>query len=496
MLSTRRFWNHRRATAFQKHVRRHSENASSAALWIWLLLALAGSSLAQGQETAVNLPPGSMPSWTVPVLRLVSTTHVEPTTGVILSDTGLVLVPEDFAGMGDEIIVLDGGTDIIRNGRPARIERIFTLEGLQVLSVPGLTRQGATLAATALEEGSQVQLTAFPPAEQITAGEPPLNIPASIVVFSDNGKPSISGETQLPNVTGALVDGCGSLVGVSLADDVQSMETSPSTRYQWRETLLHILSEMKVAPREFDCSGNTQAEEEDTQQPAEEPVVEENTNIEPEPQIDEEPVAEEQDEQAPPKAEILPPIEKDFEQQPQEVKESGRNGWLWLVAAIVLIGLGFGLHRLRRDKTEETGAESVATGPDTDPGVDMPEEEPLAPEPLLESLLLIRGELADGTAFEDSCAVSENAINVVIGRGDTDLVINSPAVSRQHAGLNGTGRELTVSDFGSSNGTSINGVPCLEGEIMFIEPGDILVLGDARCSLEIRPHGASGSGKE
>ena len=75
----------------------------------------------------------------MPVLRLVSATHVEPTTGVILSDTGLVLVPEDFASMGDEIIVLDGGTDIIRNGRPARIEQKFAFEGLQVLAVEGLT---------------------------------------------------------------------------------------------------------------------------------------------------------------------------------------------------------------------------------------------------------------------------------------------------------------------------------------------------------------------
>ena len=62
-----------------------------------------------------------MPSWTVPVLRLVSATHVEPTTGVVISDSGLVLVPADFATIGDEIIVLDGGTDIIRNGRPAKI---------------------------------------------------------------------------------------------------------------------------------------------------------------------------------------------------------------------------------------------------------------------------------------------------------------------------------------------------------------------------------------
>jgi pSer/pThr/pTyr-binding forkhead associated (FHA) protein len=62
--------------------------------------------------------------------------------------------------------------------------------------------------------------------------------------------------------------------------------------------------------------------------------------------------------------------------------------------------------------------------------------------------------------------------------------------------LNGSYGELTVSDLGSSNGTSINGVPCLEGEIIFMEPGDVLVLGDARCSLEIRPRGSDKGGTE
>ena len=88
----------------------------------WLLTAVTPA-LAQNLKTggdAYILPPGSMPAWTVPVLRLVSATHVEPTTGIVLSDSGLVLVPENFAGPDDEIIVLDGGTDIIRNGRPAR----------------------------------------------------------------------------------------------------------------------------------------------------------------------------------------------------------------------------------------------------------------------------------------------------------------------------------------------------------------------------------------
>ncbi len=34
------------------------------------------------------------------VLKLVSSTHVKPTTGIVVSDEGLVLVPADFASGG------------------------------------------------------------------------------------------------------------------------------------------------------------------------------------------------------------------------------------------------------------------------------------------------------------------------------------------------------------------------------------------------------------
>jgi len=486
ILPTRRSWIHR-----------------IVCLWL-LLLVSTGTSLAQGLERGTKtytFPPGSMPGWTVPVLRLVSATHVEPTTGVILSDTGLVLVPEDFANMGDEIIVLDGGTDIIRNGRPARIEKRFTIEGLQVLSVQGLKREGVTLAATALKEGDTILLTAFPPAELIAEGEPPLSIPGSVEVFSENGKPVVSREAQLPNVTGALVDSCGNLVGVSIADEVQSMEVSDSTRYRWRDSLLRVYEEMQIAPREFDCTDSTpELAPEPEPEPEPEPLVEEPVMEEPvpeEPALEETPVPEPEIEEEQPieelQPEILPPIEKDAPASPLAEPETRTSGWWWLVAALVLFGLGFVVHRLRRARPGEAADGTGSDGPAPAPELEADNEESPPSAPLLDSLLLIHGVLTDGTAFEDSCVVSKNAINITIGRGDADLTIDSPAVSRQQVSLNGTAKELTVADLGSSNGTSINGIPCLEGEIMFIEPGDILILGDARCTLEIRPRPAAGS---
>lgn len=479
-----------------------------------LLLTAAGSAAAQDLQRsggAYTLPPGSMPAWTVPVLRLVSATHVEPTTGIVLSDNGLVLVPGDFAGASDEIIVLDGGTDIIRNGRPARIERKFALEGLMVLSVQGLKRSGVTLAARPLEDGSEIELTAFPPAEQIALGEPPLRTPASVTVFSENGKPSITSETALPNVTGALVDSCGYLVGFSMADDVQTMETSPATRYQWRDSLLRLFNEMRITVRESECEAAGEPE-----QPAEEPVAE--VPAADEPAVDEPvaedsapeeepipvPVPEEEPEvEPPPEAEqeelprdILPPIESGQDDARQNDTDRGGRNWLWLLAALFLFGLGLLLHRIRRGQHDQAAGSSELQAAQPGPSLQPGDEESEAPLSRLDSLLLIQGVLADGTAFEDSCPVSANAINVTIGRSDADLVIESRAVSRQHARLNGNQAELTISDLGSSNGTSINGVPCLEGEIMFIEPGDTLILGDARCTIEIRPHQPAGGVKE
>lgn len=448
---------------------------------------------------AYTLPPGSMPTWAVPVLRLVSSTHVEPTTGIVISDNGMVLVPNAFANSGDEIIVLDGGTDIVRNGRPARIERSFSAQGLQVLFVDGLQRNGVTLAAGTPQDGSEIVLTAFPPAEEIAEGKPPLSLTASVVVFEESGNAAISGETRLPNVTGGLVDTCGNLVAVSLADDVQTMESSPATRYQWKQTLLYILGEMQITPREFTCPG---PQAEPSPAPEEEIVAEEEIPAEEEqpaqpvpeeaviddPLVEEELFEEERVEEDPePPVDILPPVEQGAYglEPPKDVEES--NHWPWLLAALLLLGLGFALHRLRQSRSPIGDIRQDKDASSAIPVVQEDGEETTLPAPVFDSLLRIKGVLADGTPFEASCPVNERAINVTIGRGETDLIIESHAVSRSHVNLNGTREALTITDLGSSNGTSINGVPCLEGEILYIKPGDSLVLGNARCTLEFTP---------
>jgi len=483
-------------------------------LFTCLLLA-AGSCLAQTPAQLTLSQADSMPSWTVPVLRLVSATHVEPTTGVVISDSGLVLVPADFATIGDEIIVLDGGTDIIRNGRPAKITHRFRGEGLQVLSVKGLRRTGAGFSTAPLKDGDPVRLSAFPPAEMIAEGAAPLDIAATVAILGENAQLVIAGQAALPNVTGPLLDDCGNLAGYSTADGVQSMSTSETPAYLWKETLQRLLAEIQLEPRISDCRQNAgarakpEAEPETTapeledaiQQPADE-VVEDEPEEQPPPAQDEvsDVVDEEtkQEQEQPPTEETLedletlPPYEDDSmlttESPPAE--DTGMPTWLWLVAAVLLIGAGLVLHRIRSrtgNLTEETAQPDQAQPIVPDDQEVEPDYSTSGLASSLDSRLVINGLLADGTAFETGCKVSRQAINLVIGRSHADLMIDSPAVSRYHVSLNGTSESMTISDLGSSNGTSINGVPCLEGETMFINQGDTIVLGNVRFSYEILP---------
>lgn len=453
------------------------------------------------EEAFAKAQAGAVPPYVVPVLRLVSKTHVEPTTGLVLSSSGLVLVPAGFASAGDEIVVLDGGTDIVGNGRTARIERNFPMDGLQVLSVYGLQRPGAPFADTGLSDGEEVRLTAFPPAEQIAEGAQPLDAAATVTVFGGNRPPAVSGDTPLPNVTGPLLDACGNVVAFSVANDIQTMATSPGTRYQWRETLLGVIERLGLRPGASACRTALPADEEetaeDTPAPMEEPAPLESepesetpaAKVEAEPEPAEEAVIEETLD-----LERLPPIEKQPGPQndpitPSEEPAEPATPWPWLLLAALLVAGGAGLRAWRRTLD---GNGDAAEPDDETPAGDEAEAE--APTPTLDSRLALTGQLADGTPIEAECAVAASAVNIVIGRGQADLVIASAAVSRRHAALNGRAGALTLSDLGSANGTAINGVPCLEGEIMYLEPGDTVTLGDARFTLAVLPADGAGSG--
>jgi hypothetical protein len=392
-----------------------------------------------------------------------------------------------------------------------------------VLSVRAFRRESVSFSATPLTDGSQLRLAAFPPAEMIAQGAPPLNIQATVTILGENGKPVISGQAPLPNVTGPLLDDCGNMAAYSSADGVQSMSTSEAPAYQWKDAVKRLMLEMQIEPRVADCGQTADLQAEPPTPPAKtEPPMAEDTRQEPTSEIQaDEPGPEPADTEISPAAdsgddsvdeipeeaeqaldvenlsgmETLPP----HEEEPAKLEtpdtplteDPDTTAWLWLLAAALLFVAGFVLHRIRGRETGELTSE-LNRPPTLDPSAaSREEEETTLTAPGLDSSLVITGLMADGGLFEASCKVSSSAINLVIGRGNEDINIDSPAVSRRHASLNGTVDRLTISDLGSSNGTSINGVPCLEGETMFICPGDTIILGDTRFSFEVRPDNAT-----
>jgi pSer/pThr/pTyr-binding forkhead associated (FHA) protein len=54
---------------------------------------------------------------------------------------------------------------------------------------------------------------------------------------------------------------------------------------------------------------------------------------------------------------------------------------------------------------------------------------------------------------------------MVLGRGESDIVLNDTEVSRQHACIEVHGARVVLKDLGSTNGTFLNEVKVSQGEI-------------------------------
>ena len=213
-----------------------------------LLLLLCISQLAIAQQTVSTSPS------VVLVLKLVSNTHVKPTTGVVISDKGLVLVSADFASSEGELIVLDGGTDILTHGRPARVLEEAVSGELAIIVVEGLKRPGIVLSNNELNTDSELFLEAFPPAENIAKGDQSLRVPIEIQLGEQDPGISISTETPLPYVSGAIIDNCGYLAGISLSSGPQSLETGKAPVIMFRNELSRALDQLQVMPGTASCA--------------------------------------------------------------------------------------------------------------------------------------------------------------------------------------------------------------------------------------------------
>ena len=71
---------------------------------------------------------------------------------------------------------------------------------------------------------------------------------------------------------------------------------------------------------------------------------------------------------------------------------------------------------------------------------------------------------------------------LTIGReSNTDIVLDDPRVSRQHARLSYRQQQIWLTDLRSSNGTFVNGTPIQERAL---QPGDVLSFGGLEAAFE------------
>jgi pSer/pThr/pTyr-binding forkhead associated (FHA) protein len=459
---------------------------------------------AQGGET------GEIPASVVLVLKLVSSTHVRPTTGVVISTDGQVIVAADFVKQGDEIVVMDGGTDILRHGLPARTVKRSVDDGLAVLSVDGLKRPAITFADGEIKADEGYHLAAFPPAEQLAQGEKPLWLPVSFEVNESGVRKAVTAGNTLPNVSGIIIDHCGQLAGLNLAEGSQSLNTEQQPLTILADQLNSIFESMKITLPAGRCVALANLQDEASKndeagKPTPAVTSAKNEPGTPEPAISE-------DDAPGVGAESAVQNDASVDQLPTTATPSKLSlvpGWLWvlgiLVLAIVIIKVIVNLRLSGKPASKKSQANPASTAPlvSDEPVTAQLEEANVslrqkpAKEPQQvpdvntlpdghDGIVFLENLQGDRNEFQLFCVVDSKNIDIIIGRGDADISIEAGSISRNHARLKLDGELLTLSDLGSSNGTFIRGIPCLPEEIMFIEAEDEIQLGDVHCRIRLQ----------
>jgi hypothetical protein len=476
----------------------------------WLLLSLIAL-FTPRVESALEARP--MSSSVVLVLKLVSATHVKPSTGIVISDDGLVLVPAEFTSLEGEIVVLDGGADIVKHGRPGRVVRQTASGKLSVISVKGLQRPGITLSESAPGLEQEFHLTAFPPAEYIAKGAPPLWAPVKFAESNSDGRFSISPETPLPYVSGPILDACGYLTGIILASGPPSLKPGKPVLTILADELRRSFESARIIASVASCEISPQvkipspeiAQESTLNATASESLGPASQSADPElvgpevynPYIPRKRLNPFQGATPPPHQLQTPVRPSIWRVIPWWVLLPG----MIIAAAVTWKGYSFiRQHKYNFGKVTASpstaGVQAASDEPDTAllttasaarasqpraaPGneSDLPD---IGALPVgCDAILFIEGTLDSDNRFKRYCFVDTRHVNVVIGRGNADINIQHPVISGEHARLESDGDNTTISDLGSRSGTFINGTPCLEGEVMFVETDDELVLGDLR----------------
>lgn len=487
-----------------------------------------GRSLGRSWRTAIVLAflfsaaalkaqgPPPFPGWLVPVLQVVTEADVVPGTGVVLGP-GRVLVPAEFAAVEVPLVVLDGGGDLARHGRPAAVLERWPLAGFTLLDVPGLERAPPVFASEALDDGQTVVLWAIAPPELLRQGEATVSRRAAVAV-DDSGQVTLGDRQRLPNLSGALLNACGQWVGHSAARGVASLASEANTLYQWLPILADQLVRKGITLEQASCDRDfapvavvmppdvtTENSPENTPE----------RTVENDPSLPDNGSPGERDEASAESVEEAPPMvatgvttgvttgdETPDAPPPAILLDEPEN----LSAP--------GLPPVADPATEDhgSGVDPDGVGPLEGAGEDS--ASPTVPGsdgmPVWAWVLILTGTALTAVAAVWStrrsaaapAAIQETVawlrhekeahvivavggvVDCVLGRGDADLLVTSETISRHHARFRGAPGSLQLIDLESTNGSFVNDLPCTPRAGVAVAPGDRLRFGDREFVLE------------
>lgn len=432
----------------------------------------------------------TLPEGVVLVVKLVSAQDVEPTTGVVVGDGGLVVVPASFVSAGDEIVVMEGGGNIARDGRRTRVAHRASDRGLVVLEVDGLSVSPPTLGFPPGDDGDELRFGAFPPARLLAAGRGPMWLPAGLSANETAGIYGLAETPRLPNVSGALFNRCEQWVGYSQPVGEPGLNAGMPPVVMFGADLKRALEDMNVAVPAGTCerpaaAAGATAGDEIADINDETPDLEPDSPAEPaaEPAVrPEEPTRDGR-----PAAAAETPKPTSVAVPGAEIFEPRRRALPWVLAVAVFLAIA--LLVLRRGPRQEEEPETIEL---LDGGADS--RRPAADDagrlpPGTNAWLHASAHAPDGEALDARCAVDADDFACVLGREDADLAVPHSSVSRSHLRVEARKGRMALGDLGSTNGTAVSGARCLPGEIVYVDEDQVIGLGELRLSLRLERAG-------